>query len=135
MAASLPALEATEARRTGQVHLPHPARCEMTQNLIPPDTLNPKHDGPSGSAATNAIAAVPDAPAHEPDRTPPTAAEMVERRVEMLTVRLTLDAAQQAQGIHSVTDSRYGGSLETAVEAQEPGIGALNDRSLFEGGG
>jgi Skp family chaperone for outer membrane proteins len=31
------------------------------------------------------------------DRTPPTAAEMIERRVQMLTTLLTLDASQQAQ--------------------------------------
>jgi len=37
------------------------------------------------------------APGRRGDRTPPTPAEMLERRVQMLTTLLTLDAAQQAQ--------------------------------------
>jgi Skp family chaperone for outer membrane proteins len=54
------------------------------------------------------------------DRTPPTAAEMVERRVEMLTARLTLDAAQQAQAKTIFTDENTAATaLRTKIEAAQ----------------
>ena len=34
------ALEATEAGRARQIHLPHPAGREMVQDLVSPDSLN-----------------------------------------------------------------------------------------------
>jgi Skp family chaperone for outer membrane proteins len=54
------------------------------------------------------------------DRTPPTAAEMVERRVEMLTARLTLDAAQQAQAKTIFSDENTAAAaLRTKIEAAQ----------------
>lgn len=55
------------------------------------------------------------------DRTPLTAAELVERRVQMLTTLLTLDAAQQAQAKTIFTDENTAATAlrEKAEAAQD----------------
>ncbi|HYP09609.1 MAG TPA: hypothetical protein VER03_25515, partial [Bryobacteraceae bacterium] len=59
------------------------------------------------------------------DRTPPTAAEMVERRVARLTELLTLDAAQQAQAKTIFSEEQTAASaLRDKIEAAHDALQA-----------
>jgi hypothetical protein len=70
------------------------------------------------------------------DRTPPTAAEMVERRVQMLTTLLTLDAAQQAQAKTIFTNENTDAAalrtkIETAQDALQAAVkGSASDSQI-----
>ena len=70
------------------------------------------------------------------DRTPPTAAEMVDRRVQMLTALLTLDANQQAQAKTIFTDENTASTalrtkMETAQDALQAAIkGGASDSQI-----
>jgi Spy/CpxP family protein refolding chaperone len=70
------------------------------------------------------------------DRTPPTAAEMLDRRIQMLTTLLTLDAAQQAQAKTIFSDENTAAAalrtkLETAQDALQAAVkGSASDSQL-----
>jgi hypothetical protein len=70
------------------------------------------------------------------DRTPLTAAEMVERRVQMLTTLLTLDAAQQAQAKTIFTDENTASEairakVDTAQDALQAAVkGSASDSQI-----
>lgn len=75
-------------------------------------------------------------PGRRGDRTPPTAAEMIERRVEMLTTLLTLDAAQQAQAKTIFTNEQteaeaIRAKVDTAQDALQAAIkGSSSDAQI-----
>jgi Spy/CpxP family protein refolding chaperone len=70
------------------------------------------------------------------DRTPPTAAEMLDRRIQMLTTLLTLDAAQQAQARTIFTDENTAATairtkLDTAEDALQAAVkGSASDSQI-----
>jgi Spy/CpxP family protein refolding chaperone len=70
------------------------------------------------------------------NRTPPTAAEMLDRRIQMLTTLLTLDANQQAQAKTIFTDENTAAAalrtkIDTAQDALQAAVkGSASDSQI-----